>query len=531
MVNSPIAADEGKDLHAQLADPNLPPSDQAAVLKALLRDPNWRLRNLYRITDKDARETLFTPWPEQEKFVANLWFRNLILKARQRGFSTVIQLLELDTCLFNANTQAAVIAQDKEASGTIFRNKIKFAYDKLPVAIRRMNPLTKNSESELILANGSSLKVATSVRSGTYQWLHVSEFGKICAKYPEKAREIVSGSLPSVDRNGIACIESTAEGREGHFYDMTERAIAALEASKKLSHLDYRFHFASWHDADEYELDPEGVIVTPADNAYFGRLEAELGLDITPRKRAWYVNQRDVTFSGDRELMLREYPSTPKEAFEQSTEGCYLAEQLALARRQGRITTLPYDPSLPVNTFWDLHHGGGDAVAIWFHQRVALRDHFIRYIEGSGEVYAYYVRLMQSFGYTWGKHYLPHDGDRRFPGAETNPTARDLLEGLGLRNFEIVDRTPALTAGIQQLRNDFVHYWFDETNCAEGLKRLGNYKKQWNERMGCWSDSPREDGNQHAADGLRQKAQGYSAPSSITSSSRRKQRNRSGMAI
>lgn len=506
----------------------LPPAD-LGQLEALLRDPAWRLRNLYKITDKDGQEVLFAPWPEQEKLLEKLWFRNLILKARQRGFSTLIQLVMLDTCLFNANTQAAVIAQDQPAATGIFRTKIKFAYDRLPPEVQVMNPLTKDSESELILENGSSLQVATSVRSGTKQWLHVSEFGKICAKFPHKANEIVTGSLPSVDQNGIVCIESTAEGREGAFFDMTARAMELRDKGRPLSKLDYRFHFASWWDADEYEVDPATVIVTPKDHAYFERLEPEIGVKIGPRKRAWYVVTRDSTFSGDREAMLREYPSTPTEAFEQSTEGCYLADQLALARHQGRITTVPHNPGRPVNTFWDLHHGGNDAVSIWFHQREGLRDHWINFIEGSGEPYGFYVRAMQALGYTWGTHYLPHDGDRRFPGAEANPTIRDMLEGLGLRNFEIVAPTPDLTAGIQQLRDDFGSYWFDETNCAEGLKHLGLYKKAWNERLGCWRDTPLENGNQHAADAIRQKAQGYAAPSS--SGARRKHRNRSGMAV
>jgi hypothetical protein len=501
----------------------------AATLKDLLRDPGWRLRNLYWITDKDGKELLFDPWPEQDKFLQALWWRNLILKARQRGFSTLIQIVMLDTCLFNGNTQAAVIAQDREASDTIFRTKIKFAYERLPPAVLAMNPLTKDSETELHLQNGSSLKVATSVRSGTLQWLHVSEFGKICAKYPDKAQEIVSGSLPAAQR-GITCIESTAEGQEGPFHDMTQRARALLEQGKPLTRLDYRFHFASWWDADEYEIDPANVGITSLDNAYFFRLEAAIGREISARKRAWYVTTRDGEFSGDRETMFREYPSTPDEAFQQSTEGCYLADQLALARRQGRITALPHDPSRPVNTFWDLHHGGNDAVSIWFHQRVGRMDHWIRFLEGSGEAYGFYFRQMQEFGYTWGKHYLPHDGDRRFPGAEANKTIRGILEGLGLRNVEVLPRVGDLTAGIQQLRDDFVTYVFDETLCAGGIKHLGLYKKEWNDRLGCWRDTPREDGHQHAADAIRQKAQGYSAPMD-DGDSKRKRRNRSAMAV
>jgi hypothetical protein len=49
--------------------------------------------------------------------------------------------------------------------------------------------------------------------SGLY--LHVSEFGNICAQAPEKAREIVTGALNMVEAAQFVVIESTAEGQEG----------------------------------------------------------------------------------------------------------------------------------------------------------------------------------------------------------------------------------------------------------------------------------------------------------------------------
>jgi hypothetical protein len=185
--------------------------------KAALKEFDWRLRNLYWIVDKDGRELKFQPWPEQERFLQNIWFRNLILKCRQRGFSTLVQLMMLDSCLFKPNISAAVIAHDKDAAEEIFRTKIKFAYDRLPEAIKQQVPLIKDAASALILANGSNLRVTTSSRSATLQWLHISEFGKICSKYPDKAEEIIIGSLPAVDQKGIICIESTAHGQEGAF--------------------------------------------------------------------------------------------------------------------------------------------------------------------------------------------------------------------------------------------------------------------------------------------------------------------------
>ena len=67
---------------------------------------------------------------------------------------------------------------------------------------------------ELSFSNGSRIAVGTSFRSGTLQFLHISEFGKICAKYPEKAREIVTGAIEALSIDGKLFIESTAEGNE-----------------------------------------------------------------------------------------------------------------------------------------------------------------------------------------------------------------------------------------------------------------------------------------------------------------------------
>ena len=510
--------------------PPLRTMNEAQLLEAL-RDPDWRLRNLYWIINKAGKKVMFRPNVAQQALLRDLWYRNLILKARQRGFSTLIQLMMLDTCLFNDNTRAAVIAQDQEASGIIFRDKIKYAYDNLPPLVREMAPLTRDSASELVLGNNSSLRVATSVRSGTLQFLHVSEFGKICAKYPDKAREVLTGSLPAVDQGGMVFIESTAEGREGAFFDMCTLAQADQQAGKKLTKLDMRFHFFSWWDADEYQMPADDVIITPADNVYFNQLEVKIGREISREQRAWYVTTRRADFGGDSQMMKQEYPSTPEEAFEQSTEGTYYAEQLAQARREGRITRVPYDPRYPVNTFWDI--GNDDETPIWFHQQIGLRNHIIDYLEGSGEPPSYYVAEVQKRGYVLGKHYLPHDGAHRKTQANTLKTYADMLEDLGLKDIEIVPKIDDVTRGIQIVRQTFHTYWFDEEKCADGLKHIELYRKEWNERLGVWSDRPRHDKHSHASDALRQHAQAEIGGLIRLGSSqqRPRRRNRGGMVV
>jgi len=308
---------------------------------------------------------------------------------------------------------------------------------------------------------------------------------------------------------------------------MSQRAESMAQARKKLSRREYRFHFAPWWSAAEYRTDPIGVVVSGPDHDYFNRLESLIGREIDPWQRAWYVAVRDNDFGGDSQKMKQEYPSTPEEAFEQSIEGAYYAQQLAAARRQGRICDLPYDPRVPVNTFWDL--GKDDDTAIWFHQRIGAWEHFINYFQASDEAFSFYVSHMQSLGYVWGRHYLPHDGEHRSWGVDQLKTAQVMLEELGLRNIEIVPRTPNVSIAIRQCRDAFPRYRFDQTHCKGGLHHLDHYRKTWNDRLGAWSEVPLKNGHQHAADALRQHAQMFQEPAAPGSTKRRSRP--SGMAV
>jgi hypothetical protein len=493
----------------------------AETLAQHLDDPLWRISNLYKIVikgdnddDDEGLVVQFRPNRAQRRLMARLHNRNIILKARQLGFSTLICILWLDTALFSKEPlRCGIIAQDREAAEALFRGKVLFAYDNLPEQLRAAMPLTKRTASEIEFGhNGSSIRVATSMRSGTIHRLHVSEYGKICAKYPDKAREVKTGSIPAVPNSGILVIESTAEGQEGDFYEKTQRAMALRQQGAKLSVKDYRLHFFAWWEAPEYAIDPEGVTITPVHHKYFNEVEAKIGREITLEQRAWYVSTLESDFSGEAPDMWQEYPSTPEESFQVSTEGCFYAEQLARVRKEGRIVKLLAPLPVQVNTFWDL--GRGDMTAIWLHQRATQQDRFLHYYENSGEDLIHYVQKLQEVAaekrLVYGTHYIPHDAEYKRLGErpDTNKSIKEMLESLwpGQR-FEVVPRISTLQAGIQATRQAFPSAWFDEDGCADGLKRLGNYRKRWNKVLGCWSDQEQQDDNCHGADAFRQWAQ------------------------
>ena len=499
-----------------------------------LKDPDWRIRNLYYIADKGGQIVLFQPNEVQEKFLADIWYRNVVPKARQRGFSTVVQLLWLDTCLFVPNTEAGIIAQDMTTAEKIFATKIADPYDRLPDFIREMVPHVKRTQSEMKWSNGSWMQVSVSVRGGTLQLLHVSEYGKICAKYPDKAREIQTGSLPAVTQTGIVVVESTAEGQDGHFYELTKRAKAKHQASAALSKMDYKLHFASWWDATEYETDPDFISISPKDHAYFERIEAAINRPLTLPKRAWWVAKRDIEFGGDDEKMWQEFPSTVDEAFQVSTEGTYYGTQLARVRREGRILRLPVDTLRPVDLFFDL--GVDDDIAVGFLQDNDPWYDWIDYFDCTGEPYSYVFaevdRRCRERGYVLGRTYLPHDGAHRRPGTERLKTSKDMMEDVGFVRVEIVPRINDLQDGIQQTREAFSRYRFDEERCKELVTHLEGYRKTWNERAALYTSEPARNGHQHAADMVRQHAQlRHEFRTRKPSSGSPRRRNRSSMAV
>jgi hypothetical protein len=457
-------------------------------------DPRWRLSNLYTITDKAGRQVPFRPNEAQLAFLDELHSANIILKARQLGFTTLCCLIYLDACVFTPNTRAGVIAHKLDDAKVIFRDKIRYAYDQLDEGIRNACPAVQDSADTLTFGNNSSIRVSTSMRSGTLQYLHVSEFGKICAQYPDKAREIVTGALNTVEASQFIVIESTAEGQDGAFYRMCQEARELSASGKPVSQLDWKFHFFPWWKEPAYALPGDPVPIGDEYQRYFEKLEGE-GIGLTDGQRAWYV-KKDRTMEAD---MRREYPSTADEAFEQALEGAYFSTQLAIASKHGRIGGFPVDARYLVNSFWDL--GRNDLNTIWLHQFVGGHHRFVGYYENSGEFIGHYVRWVKDWAaerdVTLGTHYWPHDGDRESLFLEGGTLAVAARQGL---RPDIVQRPVSKVEAIGTARAIFPRCQFDEAGCSVGLKRLRAYRKEWDAERGVWKDRPRHDDASHGAD-------------------------------
>lgn len=483
--------------------------------------------------DAAGLESPFIPNAAQIRFLKRLHNRNIILKARQLGFSTLAEILALDVALFQPDRNVIVIAQDLDAAGELFRDKIRYAYDRLPDLLKRAFPLAKSTESALIFShNNSAIRVLTSARSGTVHFLHVSEMGKIAANFPDKARELTTGSLQAVPMNGLCIIESTSEGQGGAFYELARRAEVKWRQGKDahLTPQDYRFHFFPWWEEPGYSLPPEQARRVPmdmADHEYFDAVEDDMGCVINLGQRAWYCAKRDEEFAHEPSLMWREYPSTPEECWKSGNEGRYLTRVLARAQADGRIGKVPARSHVPVNGFWDI--GASDTQVCWLHQEVGGMDHFIGYRESQAEGFLPFIAWIDSMGLPVGTMFLPHDASHMVNGVEQPTSLISQLRAIRPSwDWRVVPRVPTIQHGIDLMRGDFSTYHFDEVACKTGLARLAAYKRKFSTGLQAWLNEPEHDDASHTADALRQKAQGYR--SSYGAPPKKPARRISGMA-
>lgn len=484
-------------------------------------DPIWRICNLYTVLSKDGKAVPFRPWPEQLEFLHSIHSRNSILKCRQRGFTTLSCVMQLDACLFTPNTRAAVIAHRLDDAKVIFRDKVKFVYDNLPEVLRERIPATQDSADTLTLSNNSSFRVSTSVRSGTLNYLHVSEYGKICSQFPEKAREIKTGSFPAAEQ-GVITVESTAEGEGGDFYDLTTKAQELESKGAELTRKDYKFFFFPWWRAKEYVLSRSNVAISDEDELYFERISNDIKAlpflsqhftGFTQEQKNWWVTEQ-ASLGTD---MKREYPATPQEAFEQALEGAIFSQEIANAYKHHRIGNFPIDVRYPVNTFWDLGRSHGNATAVWMEQDIQGQPRMVGYYEKEGEWIDTHLRNLKEWGLergvTWGKHYMPHDGDRELVWLPEGTLG--VMGRMGF-NPSIVDRTPAIWESILAARRKFPVVQWDADGCKEGLSRLKQYRKEFDERRGVWRDHPYHGPESNGADAYRTFAESNHTPLAAT---------------
>ena len=311
------------------------------------------------------------------------------------------------------------------------------------------NRTTNESELRVDLPNGSQIRLygadnPDSLRGLYFDGVVLDEFGLMPSK---TFAEVIRPAL--ADRQGWALFIGTPNGKNA-FYEVCQQAKANPE----------------WFFV-EYRASQTGLLA-----------QAEL----EEARRVMTPDQYDQEFEC---------------SFEASVKGAVFAEEIRRARDDKRITRIPYDKEVLVDTYWDL--GVGDMTAIWFVQQVGLEVRLIDYYQSSGKGLDHYASVLKQRNYNYGRHVAPHDIQVKEFG--TGRTRHEAAEALGIW-FEIAPKL-SLEDGINAARTIFARCYVDEAKCADGLEALMNYRWDYNTRIDEFKPVPVHDWASHGADAFR----------------------------
>ncbi len=231
---------------------------------------------------------------------------------------------------------------------------------------------------------------------------------------------------------------------------------------------------------------------------------------MTHRDNPWFPTVLQDEMEATRLRDLDDYLNVWEGNTKLVLEGAVYKKQLQKVREDGRITDVPWESEIPVDTFWDL--GRKDKTAIWFGQEVAMQYRVLEYIEGNGEDIQFWIKELQNKDYNYGTHYLPHDAKAKklVYKHSIEQQVRDKLKSV------IVLKRTGIPDGINMARTFFKKCWFDSLNTADGLGVLGRYKYKVAEGadpdLPNYSNEPVHDEASNGADAFRYMAQAYSRP-------------------
>lgn len=313
-----------------------------------------------------------------------------------------------------------------------------------------------------IPSNGATIILLSAETPDSLRGMHLDGciFDEFATMNPLVWSEVVRPALS--DRRGWAIFISTPKGRN-RFYELYDYAVNGRDGVKD----------PNWFGAI-YKASETGIIAP------------------------------DELEAARREMDEDSYEQEYECSFTAALSGAYFGKEMNLAATEGRIREVPHDPSIPVETAWDL--GISDTTAIWFYQSVMGRHQFIDYYEMSGDSMPDIVRTIMKKPYKINAFVLPHDAQAR--DLSSGKTRVQTMYNLGCRNIRVIPKVGSKAESIQAARMILGKCYFDAVKCKQGIEALINYQKKWDDKNQIFQNNPLHNKYSNGADAFQQFALG-----------------------
>ena len=349
----------------------------------------------------------------------------------------------------NHNPRLAYIAPTYKQAKSIAWDYLKFYTKNIPG--------TKWNESELRcdLINGARITLLSSENFDSIRGIYLD----LCAI--DEVAQVSQGLIDEVitpalsDRRGKMFLIGTPKGMNNIFYDYYQKA----QSDDK-----WFLYKAKASDTKIVE-------------------EEELENALSVMGKAKYDQEFECSFIGN-------------------IEGSIYGEIVQELDDNDKIGAVPYDPSLPVNTAWDI--GYNDSTSIIFFQLLNHQINIIETYEDDNEALPHYIKFLQDKDYVYDTHYGPHDLDvTEFSNGKTR---REVASALGVR-FRIAPRI-LLEDGIHAVKMLLPRCKIDSDKCPDLLVALRHYHRKFNDKERIFKSKPVHDFSSHMCDALRVLATG-----------------------
>ena len=288
----------------------------------LIRNPRWYIEHFLKIRNKSGKIVQLQLKPAQNQLYEIIKkehqsgkpIRIVILKARQLGFSTLIEALFFQDAAVRSNVRTMIVAHEVESSTNLFRMN-KLFYDHLPDAVKPMrkasnakeiifeNPTKDPAEKSKNPGLMSSIKCVPATgssvgRSDTLTNVHASEVA-----FWDNMNETFVALLQAVpdELNTSVIIETTANGFN-EFKEFWDKSVRGETGFLPL--------FFPWYEDPKYRKPvPPGTEWTEEE------LKLKESYKLDDEQLSWRRWCIATNLAGNSEMFKQEYPSCPEEAF------------------------------------------------------------------------------------------------------------------------------------------------------------------------------------------------------------------------
>lgn len=257
------------------------------------------MNHLYKIKTKDRKLIQFKRNLAQTNYAARKALWNIILKARQLGFSTDGLIDLLDDTVTNPNTNSAIVAHERDKVIKLFEI-VKRAFDSMPEQLKPK--VSFDNRNELYFPElDSKIYVTLDTRSEVVHNLHWSEVA-----FTKDAENKAAAIFASVPKGGKITLESTANGMGGYFFDEWDNSKS-----------EFKKHFYNWlWDKGYWEPLKEPIEALRAEYRalsvrYNLIADIETRFNLTPEQFNFYIMQ----VHRNKHLVVQEFPTNELEAF------------------------------------------------------------------------------------------------------------------------------------------------------------------------------------------------------------------------